>query len=64
MFCTRQVNDHLDHVLPGLWALASTLDHGEQVTNGNLEWEIESRKHDSEEDPPSSHGRNERATAI
>src|SRR6266536_1450860 len=55
---------HLDHVLLCLRALAGTLDHGGQVTNWNLEWEVESRKHDSEEDPPSSHGCNKCASTT
>jgi len=49
--------NHLDHVLLLLLLLAVSLDQSRQVTDGNLEREIESRKHDSKEDPPASHAR-------
>lgn len=51
---------HLNHVLLRLLLVAESLDHGRQVTDRDLEREVESRKHDGEEDPPASQARDER----
>lgn len=43
-----------------LRSLTSTLDRRAEISNWNLEGEVESSQHDSEEDPPSCHTRHER----
>lgn len=60
-FLRSHLQQHdLNHVLLGLGFLAGTLDESRQVTDGDLEWEVQRSQHNSKEYPPSSHARDER----
>jgi len=42
-------------LLLGLLPVTGTLDHGAEITNGDLEGEVQGSEHDGKEDPPATH---------
>jgi hypothetical protein len=56
LFCIETLN----HILLALLLLTEPLDQRREISNRDLEWEIQGREHDSKEDPPACHRRHKR----